>query len=122
MKNDEKNKSKKDKDIVTIKAANHPEPTGYSAIRRMLNSLDRFLTRRFMFILAFCTAAISMCVIGLSFTNTVGSSAASGGNSGEFTGNNLTLSIWLWSIIVVCLFIIVVTSVYVWGRRKNVKH
>lgn len=113
-----KSGDKADEKVITISAAD-TDVDKYTNIRRILGTLDRFLTKRFLFIVALCTGIMSVCVICLSLTNvTSGQAFAPGANSTSRSGD-LTLSTWLWSIIVVCAFIAIMTSVYAWGRKKN---
>jgi len=119
MKNEAKNK--KDKAIVTIKATNDTEPpvVEYTAIKRMLGTLDRFLTKRFMLVVGLCTAVISGCIVGLMIENRTFGHAFSLGRGAGTSGGSLTATIWLGSIIAVAVFIIILTIVYNLRKRKR---
>ena len=59
---------------------------------------------------------ISMCTIGLVFTNGIVGNASSG-NGGR--GGNITVNTWLLAIMAVCAFVAVVTAVYAWSRKDK---
>lgn len=120
MKHEDKSKDSNTEEVVEVKVTNDSKVVERSTIKRMLNTLDRFLTKRFMSIIAFCTAVISICAIGLAFANTTFGNASSSGSKGGL-GGNLTLETWLWSLIAVFGFIAITTVFYVCGRKKAVK-
>ena len=112
-----KNENKKNKKNHNAGSADELRVVQYSTIKRMLGALDRFLTKQFMLVVAFCTSVIAVCILGLTFANeTLGRAATPGG--GDPSGN-MTALIWLWSIIAVMVFVATVTTVYALGRRKK---
>lgn len=107
------------KKVVDIKVTDDAKVVERSTIKRMMDTLDRFLSKRFLSVIAFCTAIIAVCAIGLSFTNiTIGHASSADAMKGN--GGNLTLDIWLWSAIAVFGFIAIVTCVYYFGRKKAI--
>lgn len=119
MKNEAKNK--KDKNTVTIKATSEEAApvVEYTAIKRMLDTLDRFLTKRFMLVIAFCLTVVSGCAIGLMFDNKVFAFSSSGG--GDSPGGSLTTTVWLGAIITVAVFIIILTIVHAVRKKKKTR-
>jgi len=111
MSNGEK---KKDQKTVIIKATDK-DVVKYSTIKRMLNTLDRFLTKRYMLIVAFCSAVISICTIALVLTNASISHAVSAGEAGN-SGGGGEYNVILWSLIAAFGFIGLFTCFYVWKR------
>jgi len=90
-------------------------------IKRMLNTLDRFLAKRSLSIIAFCTAAISICAIMLVFNNTVLGNASSSNIFRPSASGNATLQTWLLSIIVVATFIAILTTIYAFTKKAATK-
>ena len=130
MKNEEK--SKNDKDVVIIKASKKNEGNAekdlekqppqvekeLTTIRRMLGTLDRILTKQFILILGLCTAVISVCTVGLVFASGIVGNAHSAGGPVSSSGN-LTIQTWLFSIIGLCVFIMLVACAYTLSKKKK---
>jgi len=95
------------------------EVVEYSAIKRMLGTLDRFLTKRFMLVVGLCTAVVSACIIALMVENSVFTQAYSSGGGAEATGGDLTTNVWLGALIVVAVFIMIVVTVINLRKQKK---
>jgi len=117
------NENDKDKADEEVKASDEKDTTvvvEYSTIKRMLGTLDRFLTRQFMLVVGLCTAVISGCILGLMFENAVLGHAFSPGGMGSGSGGgDLTTNVWLGSLLAVAVFIIIVAVVINIKKRKR---
>ena len=105
-------------DNVTVENA----PAGkYTAIKRMLNTLDRFLTRKLGLVVGICTLAIAACSMGLLINNNMGSSAASGGGSLRGNSPSTTIDTLLWSGVALFAFLGLLSIIYVFARLRSRK-
>ena len=71
--------------LVDEHVVDNSTPEKYVTLKRMLNTLDRFLTQKLGIVIGICTLAIAACSMGLLINNTAGSSA---GDGGSVSGNN----------------------------------
>jgi len=116
------NENEKEKIGEEVKALDEKETAvvvEYSAIKRMLDTLDRFLTKQFLLVVGLCTAVISGCVLGLMFENAVLGQAFSPG--GGTSGGDLTVNVWLGAVATVAVFLMVVTIVLNVKKRRAKK-
>ena len=117
-KKNNKNASNKNADEV-VKSDDVIE---FSTIKRMMYALDRFLTKRFMFVLAICFAVFSMSMIGLAFADpTFGFAASPDGAPIEPRGGDLTIQVLLWSLVAVSVFVALLATVCVLRKKRKDK-
>lgn len=93
----------------------------YSNIKRMLGTLDKFLSTKLSLVLGICTLAIASCSLGLFFSNAGSSSAASKGGNTSGGGGDITLNTWLWSILALFVFLAVLAIIHAIVRTRSKK-
>lgn|GEM_PF-4054082 len=97
--------------------ANESAEVKYSTIRRLLGTLDRFLTKKFALILAVCATLIAACSAGLFINN----SAVNAASDLPSTGGDIALNTWFWAGIALFAFVAVLSTVYFLSRRASIK-
>ena len=93
-------------------------PEKYKSVKRMLSTLDRFLTQKLGLVVGICTLAIAGCSMGLFINNSIGANAGSsdGGSSGGSA--SATIDVFLWSSVALFAFIGILSMIYVFARLR----
>ena len=117
---DQENEVQRVEFIKQIKNPTHvktqDEPVKYPTIRRMLNTLDRFLAKKLVLVFGILSIGIVLCSGGL-----IVSAATVSAGSGYGTGSPATLDVVLFSFMAVFAFIGILTLVYFLSRHKHIK-
>ena len=116
----DKNKQRK-KPEIAVEENTQTQTQQYSNIKRMLNTLDKFLLRGIGLIVGICTLAIAGCSVGLLINNSHSSSAVSGGTHAPTNSVNYGLNTWLWSSVAVFALIGIFSMMYVFVRSRSAR-
>ena len=91
----------------------------YATIKRLLGTLDKFLSKKLGLVLLFCGLGVAICAGGVFLNSTLITNASSGGESSPSSG--LALNTWLWSGVALFAFIALISIVYTFIRIKKSK-
>jgi len=91
------------------------EVVKYSTIKRMLGTLDKFLSKRLGMMLLIYAFAITLCAGGIFLNTTIAHAAAYPATPGGLPW----LDSVLWAMIATMAFIAVLSIIYVLARRKK---
>ena len=110
------NKNAKDDPKIEVKVTAVSETVKFPAVKRMLESLDKFLSRKIASVVGFYIFAMLVCSVVLVST-TVSASEVEGG----VTGGVKTADIWMYSLLATFTFIFVLLVVRYFAVRKTLK-
>ena len=92
------------------------EVVKYPTIRRMLNTLDKFLAKKLVLVLGLLSIGIVLCSGGVLL-----SAASVSAATGPGVGSPVALETFLFSLMALFAFAGVVTIIYFVSRRKHIK-
>jgi hypothetical protein len=94
------------------------EKVKYSTIKRMLGTLDKFLSKKFVFLLGLYFVAMALCMGGL-FINNSGTGSAASGSAVSGMGPDIALNTWLWATIAVATLLAIFLVIYIIAKRRS---